>query len=131
MASEPSSGADRVVMKFFGLTEREWNKVITSEDVDAISRSYCRQWKRLIPHLNMKDITEDDINDHSGSPGEKRRIFLRKWKRMKGSEATYERLVSALLKIECKEDAEGVCQLLLNPFLSLSQEERLCTKVMP
>ena len=127
MASEASSRAARAVMESFGLTEREWNKVVISEHLDAISRSYCRKWKRLIPYLKMRDITEDDINDRPGSPGEKRRIFLRKWKHMKGSEATYGRLVSALLKIECKEDAEGVCQLLQSPSPSLLQEEGLCT----
>ena len=126
MASEASA---RATMEFFGLTEKEWNKEITSEHLEEISRSYCRQWKRLIPYLMMSDTTEDDVNDHPGSPREKRRIFLRTWKQMKGSEATYERLVSALLKIECRNDAESVCQLLLqNPPPSPLQDKR---EVMP
>ena len=101
-----------------------------SEHLNAISRSYCNQWKILIPYLKMKGITEDDVDAHSGSPREKRRIFLRKWKRVKGSEATYERLVCALLEIECRNEAEGVCQLLQRPCLSPLQEERVSHQVM-
>ena len=128
MASEASFIAARAVMESFGLTKREWNKEITSEHLNEISRFYCREWWRLIPQLNLRDITENDINDRSGSSEEKRRIFFRKWKHMKGSEATYKQLVSALLKIECKKDSEAVCQLLLqSPSPSLLQEERLCT----
>ena len=73
MASEASA---RAVMESFGLTERDWNKKISSEHLDAISRSYCRKWNRLIPHLMMKGITEDDINDRPGSPRENETDFF-------------------------------------------------------
>ena len=47
--------------------------------------------------------------------------FFSKWKEAKGSGATYRALISALLKIKCVEDAEGVCELLKN-----SPPSKLC-----
>ena len=112
------------LMRSCGLTEREWKKKIRNIHLQRISQNYCHQWENLIPHLGMKAITEHDIERSSGSPGKKRRRFLFKWEEEKGSEATYEKLISALLEIKCKEDAEGVCRLLQNSSPSPPQPQR-------
>lgn len=57
----------------------------------------------------------DDIDRKSVSEDEKRATFFAKLKEKKGSGATYEVLISALLGIECVDDAESVCKLLQNP----------------
>ncbi len=49
---------------------------------------------------------------HKGEK-EKRHTFLIKWREVKGSEATYRNLIQALT-IESVEDAEEVCELLLD-----------------
>ena len=88
------------------------NKQITDEHIEVISRTLCSQWKSLPAHLGLPPITARDIDHGPGDEREKRNTFLTTWKAMKGSEATYKKLISALLKIEHREDAESVCELL-------------------
>ena len=52
-----------------------------------------------------------DIDQGPGGEDEKRRNFFFKWRDTKGSGATYKTLISALLEIDCREDAENVCKL--------------------
>jgi len=60
----------------------------------------------------MPSISESDIDRDHKTEKEKRAALLGKWKKKKGSAATYKRLIQALLDIECREEAEGVCELL-------------------
>ena len=63
----------------------------------------------------MERIVADDI-DRKSVEDEKRRDFLLKWTEEKGSKATYKVLISALLKIKCDKEAEGVCKLISRPL---------------
>ncbi len=54
----------------------------------------------------------DDIDYGQRSEREKRQSFFKEWKQRKGSNATYKALVSALLKINHRDDAEYLCRLL-------------------
>ena len=85
---------------------------VTDKHVEIISRSYCSKWKRLPSHLNMDSVIADDIDHQAVDEDEKRLKFLSTWKTTKGSGATYEKLISALLKIDCVNHAEGVCKIL-------------------
>ena len=85
---------------------------ITDVHLEVISRSYCGKWKRLPSHLNMESVVVDDIDRLAIDEDEKRLKFLSTWKTTKGSDATYKKLISALLKIKCVYDAEGVCEIL-------------------
>lgn len=96
----------------FHLTEEDVNKQITDRHIEDISCTLCGKWRSLPAHLRLAIITVGDINRGSGDEREKRRIFLTTWKEQKGSNATYIRLINALLKIKCAEDAESVCKLL-------------------
>ena len=58
------------------------------------------------------EIDVFDVDKLSGGEGEKRQAFLALWRERKGSEATYSKLLSALLNTDCREDAEWVCKLL-------------------
>ena len=98
---------------YCGLTEEDVSKKITDEHIEFISRSLCRQWKSLPAHLGLAIIVVDDIDKSNVmDEREKREKFLRTWKKEKGSEATYKKLIDGLLTIKCKEDAEFVCELL-------------------
>ena len=92
---------------------KELDYQVTDADLERISRSCCGcgKWKRLSPHLGMKPIEGDDIGLSASKEGEKRLEFFTEWKQSKGSDATYRKLVSALLEIECVDDAEKVCKL--------------------
>ena len=98
----------------YHLAEKDTDKQITDEHIEVISRTSCSQWKSLPAHLGLPLITARDIDRGPGDEREKRNTFLTTWKAMNGSKATYKKLISALLKIECREDAESVCELLKN-----------------
>lgn len=60
----------------------------------------------------LESIVADDIDKSQVSEDQKRRTFFKQWKQMNGFDATYKNLISALLKIKCRQDAEHVCKLL-------------------
>ena len=97
----------------YKLKKKDASKQISDIHLDKISHSCCSQWRRLPPYLCMERIVKDDVNRLSASEeAEKRSLFFSKWVDEKGSDATYEKLISALLKMGCKNDAEKVCKLL-------------------
>lgn len=100
------------LLKRFQLKEEDLKKQITDKHLDEISCTCCRKWKLLRSRIEMEEIVEHDIEKGPGDEEDKRRKFLRKWKNTKGSGATYEVLITALLEIKCVEDAECICKLL-------------------
>ena len=54
----------------------------------------------------------EDIDKSQKGAREKRHDFLLTWKEMEGSSATYSQLITALLKIKCRQDAEKLCEML-------------------
>ena len=54
----------------------------------------------------------EDIDKSQKGEREKRHEFLLTWKDMEGSSATYKQLITALLKIKCRRDAEKLCEML-------------------
>ena len=94
------------------LSEEDINKEITDGHIEVISRSLCGKWRSLPPHVDLDSIVVEDIDRLQSDEGEKRSKFFRIWKAKQGSRVTYKRLICALLKIECTQDAESVCKLL-------------------
>ena len=115
------------LLKQYKLKREDVSKKISDMHLDKISHSCCSQWRRLPPYFDMEKIVKDDINRLSGNEDEKRSSFFSKWVDEKGSDATYEKLISALLEVGCKNDAEKVCKLMqpvpsASPKLSQSPE---------
>ena len=54
----------------------------------------------------------EDIDKSQKGERENRHEFLLIWKEMEGSGATYKQLITALLKIKCRQDAEKLCEML-------------------
>ena len=104
--------AEVALMKTYELTKDDWDQTISDQHLQKIAEDYCSSWRQLPVYLGMKNIVKDDINRGPGDEEDKRCSFLFKWKKVKGASATYRKLVSALLMIECKADAEGVCEIL-------------------
>ena len=102
------------MIEHFELSETDINQQISDCDVEEISNSFCEKWRSLPPYLEMETIVAKDIDrDHSGCDEcEKRCSLLKKWKKLKGQKATYKCLISALLRMKCRDEAEGVCRLL-------------------
>ena len=73
----------------------------------------------------MKHIHVRDIDCQEMDEDQKRERFFLIWKENKGSEATYIKLIRALLTIESKEDAESVCELLQKqPAAQLKEQQQ-------
>ncbi len=100
------------MLQSFGLSEEHANQKVSDVHMVEISRCYCKRWKLLCPYLDLEGIIVNDMELVSGSEGEKRRAFFAAWRERKGSDATYRRLLYALLKTGCREDAEEICKLL-------------------
>ena len=87
---------------------------ISDIHLNEISHSHCRKWRLLYSHLLLDKIVVDDVDRMPVTEEEdKRASFFHKWKEIKGSEATYQVLYNALIKIECKSDAEFVRNLVI------------------
>ena len=79
---------------------------------DHLTRiSLFLDWRRVAPHLRLKRPDIDEIESKKTEP-EKRLETLQKWKMKYGSNATFKVLVEVLLRVECADHAERVCQLL-------------------
>ncbi len=105
------------IMEHYQLQEEDCNKPISDSHLAKISQSICEKWRLLPSHLKMEPIVTKDIDRESKSEEEKRLEFLKRWKQERGLDATYKELINALLEIQCRRDAEKVCEL-LRKFLS-------------
>lgn len=114
-------------MGLYQLKEEDWNKKITDGDLGDISHSTCRKWKYLAPYLDVHTIIVEDIDHQRMDEEAKRFAFFDRWKQIKGEAATYGSLISALLQIEFREDAEWVCKL-LQSHESLRTIDSACSK---
>ena len=88
------------------------NSLVSDVHLQDISHSCCSKWRFLPARLEMEEIVVEDIDRLQGlSEEEKRLAFFKQWKSEKGSEATYKKLIDALEKIDCREDAENVFRI--------------------
>ncbi len=85
---------------------------ITDLHLDEITNSHLEKWRLLPSHLELAQIVVSDIErEHRDERGRRRRL-LQLWRERTGNRATYRRLIGALLRIGCREDAEYICGLL-------------------
>ena len=96
-------------MEDYALTEGDCAKQISNYHLNKVS---CRKWRLLPCLLGMEKIVAGDVDRDCAEEEEKRFEFFSRWKEMRGSAATYGSLISALLTIKCREDAESICKLL-------------------
>ena len=101
------------LLRQFELTEEDSERQISDPHLEEISRTSSRKWRSLPSHLELPDNTVDDIERDLQKEEERRNNFFFTWKHKKGTRATYRKLVHALLKIDCRGDAEKVCKLFL------------------
>ena len=109
---EEESSTFLELMSQYKLTESQYNQQVSDTHLEKLSRSGCKQWKSLPPHLELEAIVAEDIDKSQKGEREKRHEFLLTWKDIEGSDATYGQLITALLKIKCRRDAEKLCEML-------------------
>ena len=64
------------------------------------------------PYFGIGKVPVNDIDKKNIDESEKRLLFFQLWVEQEGSGATYYKLLTSLLAINNKEDAEYVCKLL-------------------
>ena len=96
----------------FGLKGEDCIRVVTDAHLEEFTRDYGEDWRRIHSYLELKSIVVRDTDKKPVGEREKRHSFFAEWKFQKSDGATYEKLVSALLKIGNREDAEAVCEML-------------------
>ena len=99
----------------YELTEEDCKREVSDADIVKIASSVHGKWKsQLPPLLGMETIIVTDIVSAQGYIAEedRRLAFFKEWKQRKGFDATYKTLISALLEISCRQDAESVCKIL-------------------
>ena len=92
------------------LTESDCEREVEEEDLAGLSLTLGQTWRALPSRLGVP--SSDRVFQ---TEQEEKRAFLSQWKEVKGCEATYKALISALLEIHCREEAEGVCRVLTAP----------------
>ena len=108
------------------LSEDDLNQEISDSHLDQIALKHCACWKLLSPHLDLGNMTINDITLSLtlATETDKSVEFFRQWKKVKGFEATYKKLVAALLKIDQKHEAGIVCKLLKQSYQSVQAQEQ-------
>lgn len=102
------------LLKKYEIKTEECEQKICERHLQQISSGCCKNWKRLHPHLKIDKVIVSDIDSKSVDGEEKRLDFFQRWVMQEGSDATYSKLIEALLATKNREDAEYVCMLLIN-----------------
>ena len=88
------------------------DKKITDEHMLFISKELCCNFRDLMLRLHLRTTVNIDLSKVDDD--EKRHTIFKTWKKEQGSKATYTKLIKALLKMKCREDAKYICELLKN-----------------
>ena len=103
---------DSKFLNHYQLISADIDVKIRDEHVDKIARICFSNWKELYPlHMKKKDL---EVIDTKSNSEDKSKLFIRTWKQRNGSDATYKRLIDALLEIDHREDAESVFDILMS-----------------
>lgn len=116
------------ILDHYGLTQENCNEHVSDSLLEKFCQSHCEKWRLLTACLKMKAIAAKDIDRGSKDEDEKRLSFFRRWKHEKGFDATYKVLISALLDIDCRGDAESVCKLMKKSLSDIPQHAIRTTK---
>lgn len=93
------------------LSAQNFSKEVSQLHLEKISL-YSIDWRRLPPYLGLQSFVVTDVDGKQIDENEKRKEFLQKWKLIKGADATYEKLVYALLKVGHINNIVDVCRLM-------------------
>ena len=91
------------------LKAEDGDRQVSDQHLGDIAASFFRLWRALPPRLGV--MRRNNATARTDEVSEKRAFFY-KWRKEKGSEATYTRLITALLDVGSTEEAERVCKML-------------------
>ena len=93
----------------YHLTQDALNRKVSDAHILAIQQTIS--WREVGKHL-LKKVDMDDIKRDGFDGAERRDMMLAKWQERSGSDATYDKLINAMISARKIEEAEGVCQLI-------------------
>ena len=96
----------------YGLSEKDWDKIVSDIHIHEISRLFHGEWRTLYFYLELNEIVVADTERNYGLEADRKTGFLFKWKEIKGDKATYKELIHAQLRINNKLNAEIICKVL-------------------
>ena len=111
------------LMARYELTEEDCKGEVSDTDIVKIASSLRGKWESKLPPLLEMETT--DI----GTPVEDKIAFFEEWKQQQGFDATYKSLISALLQVKCRQDAESVCKILKETTLSQASTSTNTTSI--
>ena len=111
---QKESSAFLQLISQYSLTEGQCDQQVSDTHLEKLSHTSCKQWKSLPPHLELEATVAEEIDKSQKRERAKRHKFLFTWKDTGGSNATYRQLITALLKIKCRRNAEKLCEMLKN-----------------
>ena len=114
------------LVKSYNLTESSLQSKYSDDHMAEIEKFIS--WQEVGRHLpKITRLHLRDIGNDGRTQGEKRRLLLDKWEESNGDDATYDAMITAMLKAGKKAEATSVCQLLqslsglISMFYMLSQ----------
>ena len=99
------------LMQHYNLTECILQKKCSKNHI--IEMGKCFSWKEVgdyLPRIERTDV--NDIDCDGADQKDKRRRLLDLWEKRNGDGATYDVMITAMLKAGKKEEATKVCVLL-------------------
>ncbi len=100
------------LMQKFGVSAAACDSKVTEVHLQEISQNHCSKWRDLPTPLGLSKMAVNDLEYKPGGEGGKRKAFLETWQQQMGGDATYRALITALLNVQSRDDAESVCKLL-------------------
>ena len=100
------------LIKKNGLSEVDLKRVMKEAHCHAIAMELGEEWEILAAFIGISDIVVDDIKERHQEPRKRRLALLKKWKKLHGSEATYDKMVSGLVQIDNRKLIEDLMRLL-------------------
>ena len=109
------------LMAQYGISDAACDATVTELHMMEIIKKYGSRWKEMYMYLDIDKITVSDLKYAPGDEEDKRQCFFGIWKQQKGNDATYRALLTALLGVTSRDDAECVCKLMQGQVLSAAQ----------
>ena len=91
------------------------DRVVSDKDIVKIASDYITDWEKLRPFLGLTHAHEEQIRKSYTTYEMQTCEFLKKWKAMKGSKATYDALIYAAIEIGNMQLAEKLKSMEINP----------------
>lgn len=93
-----------------GPNQEECTSEVADVDLEKFTHTHAQDWRCLPPHLEMHGIIVKHLERKLVDERERRYNFFTEWHSQKGSDATYEKLVKALVTDQVQKLCVRYCR---------------------